>query len=102
MVSTADYGEIHYDISFGGTYYAYTDITQFKLDIESSPIGDIIMAAMKLKAAVAAAVPLSHPEDDDLAFLYGVNFYSGPLGSSSKTLTIFADGQVSNYSYLGS
>ena len=94
---TADYGEIHYDISYGGTYYAYTDITQFKLDNESSPIGDIIMAAMKLKAAVAAAVPLSHPEDDDLAFLYGVNFYSGPLGSSSKTLTIFADGQVSNW-----
>ena len=60
------------------------------------------MAAMKLKAAVAAAVPLSHPEDDDLAFLNGVNFYSGPLGSSSKTLTIFADGQVSNYSYMGS
>ena len=97
---TADYGEIHYDISFGGTYYAYTDITQFKLDIESSPIGDIVMAAMKLKVAVAAAVPLSHPEDDDLAFLYGVNFYSGPLGSSSKTLTIFADGQVSNCRYL--
>ena len=58
------------------------------------------MAAMKLKVAVAAAVPLSHPEDDDLAFLYGVNFYSGPLGSSSITLTIFADDQVSNYSYM--
>ena len=87
---------IHYHISFGGTYYVYTDITQFKLDIESSPIGDIVVAAMKLKAAVAAAVSLSHPEQDDLAFLYGVNFYSGPLGSSSKTQTIFADGQVSS------
>lgn len=86
---------IHYDISFGGTYYVYTDITQLNLDIESSPIGDIITAAMKLKVAVAAAVPLSHPEKDDLAFLYGVNFYSGALGSSPNTLTIFADGQVS-------
>ena len=93
----ADYGVIHYDISFGGTYYAYVDITQFKLDIESSPIGDIITAAMTLKAAVAAAVPLSHPEHDDLAFLYGVSFYSGTLGSSSNSLTIFADGQVSNW-----
>ena len=62
------------------------------------------MAAMKLKAAVAAAAPLSHPEDNNLAFLYGVNFYTlgHALGSSSKTLTIFADGQVSNYSYMGS
>ena len=51
---------------------------------------------MKLKVVVAAAVPLSHPEHDDLAFLYGVNFYSGPLGSSSNSLTIFADGQVSS------
>ena len=50
---------------------------------------------MKFKVAVAAAVPLSHPEHDDLAFLYGVSFYSGPLSSSSNSLTIFADGQVS-------
>ena len=82
---------------YGGTYYAYADITQFKLDIKSSPIDDIVTAAMKLKVAVAAAVPLSHPEDDELAFLYGVNFYSGSLGSSSSSLTIYADGQVSVY-----
>ena len=71
-----DYGVIHYHISFGGSYYVYTDITQFKLDMDSSPIDDIVTAAMKLKTAVAAAVPLSHPEHDDLAFLYGVHFYS--------------------------
>ena len=96
---TADYGDVHYDISFGGTFYAYTDITQFGLDIESSPITDIVMAATKLKTAVATAVPLSHPEDNELAFLYGINFYSGSLGSSSNTLTIFADGQVSSRVY---
>ena len=82
---------------YGGTYYAYADITQFKLGIKSSPIDDIVTAAMKLKVAVAAAVPLSHPEDDELAFLYGVNFYSGSLDSSSSSLTIYADGQVSVY-----
>ena len=95
FVLTADYGVIQYHIIYGGTYYAYTDITQFKLDIKSSPIDDIVTAAMKLKAAVAVAVPLSHPEDNELAFLYGVNFYSGSLGSSSSSLTIYADGQVS-------
>ena len=96
----ADYGMIQYDISFGGTYYAYVDIAQFKLDIESSPLGDIVTAAMKLKVAVAAAVPLSHPEDDELAFLFGVIFYCGPLGSSSNTLTVYADGQVSSHMYI--
>ena len=95
IVLIADYGVIHYHISFGGTYYVYTDITQFKLDIESSPIGDIVVAAMKLKAAVAAAVSLSHPEQDELAFFCGVHFYCGPLGSSSNSLTIYGDDQVS-------
>ena len=104
LIFTADYGQIHYHIGFGGTFYVYTDITQFKLDIKSSPTSDIIMAAMKLKNAIAAAVPLSHPEHDDLAYLYGVNLYSGPLGSSSDSLTVFAEGQVSSFnsSYVAS
>jgi len=59
------------------------------------------MVAMKLKNSIAAAVPLSHPEHDDLAFFYGVNLYSGPLGSSSDSLTVFAEGQVSSCHSVG-
>ena len=52
---------------------------------------------MKLREAVAAEVTLSHPDSDDLAYFYGVIFYSGPLGSfdSIEKLCMFADGQVS-------
>ena len=94
---TEGYGEIHYDISYGGTFYVYTDLTQFGLNFKSSPITDIITAAMKLREAVAAEVTLSHPDSDDLAYFYGVILYSGPLGSfdSIEELCMFADGQVS-------
>ena len=68
--------------------------------MDSSPIDDIVTAAMKLKTAAAAAVPLSHPEHDDLAFLYGVCFYSGSLDSTSNSLTIYADGQVSAHGFI--
>ena len=88
---------MQYDISFGGCFYAYTNLTQFGLDITSSPIADIITAAMKLKRAIIDTVTITHPENNELAFLFGVMFYSGPLGSCSEEVCIYADGQVSCY-----
>ena len=52
---------------------------------------------MKLRRAVAAKVTLTHHEDNDLAYFYGVIFYSGPLDNSDcfEETCIFADAQVS-------
>ena len=83
----ANYGEIHYHISNGGNYYIYTDITQFGMDIQSSPAPDLIMVATKLKAAVTDAVMLSHPETGNTTKLTGVFFYSSPLDSFSDTVS---------------
>ena len=83
----AGYGEIHYHISNGGNYYIYTDVTQFGLDIQSSPGTDLITVAGKLKAAVADVVTLSHPENSTPAKLKGVFFYSHPLNSLSDTVS---------------
>jgi len=94
---TEGYGEIHYDISYGGTFYVYTDITQFGLNFKS-PITDIVAAYVKLKAAVTAEVTISHPGiSDDLAFLYGVIMYTGPLDNSDcfEEICLFVDRQVS-------
>jgi len=85
---TAGYGEIHYHISNGGNYYIYTDISQFGLDIQSSPANDLIVTATKLKAAVAASTTLSHPESGNSAKLTGVFFYSAPLNSLSSADTV--------------
>ena len=83
----AEYGDIHYHISNGGNYYIYTDITQFGMDIRSSPGTDLITVAGKLKAAVTDAVTLSHPENGTPAKLTGVFFYSHPLNSLSDNIS---------------
>ena len=83
----AEYGEIHYHISNGGNYYIYTDVTQFGLDIRSSPGSDLITTAGKLKAAVTDSITLTHPENDSPAKLTGVFFYSNPLNDLSDTVS---------------
>ncbi|XP_065901038.1 trans-L-3-hydroxyproline dehydratase-like isoform X2 [Dysidea avara] len=81
------YGTIHYDIAYGGSYFIYTDITQFGLDIHSSPASHIVSEALKLKAAVVASVTLTHPVQDELAFFSAVYFYCGSLESLSDTIS---------------
>jgi len=87
LIPTAGYGDIHYDIAYGGSYFIYTDITQFELDIHSSSASHIVSVALELKAAVAASVTLTHPVEDELAFLSAVYFYCGSLGSLSDTIS---------------
>ena len=96
-VFTDGYGEIHYDISYGGSFYIYANITQFGLSFKS-PITDIVATCVKLRTAVTAEITISHPGvSDDLAFLYGVIMYTGPLDNSDcvEEICMFADGQVS-------
>ena len=49
---------------------------------------------MKLKRAITETVTLAHPENNELAFLFGVMFYSGSLGNCSEEVCVYADGQV--------
>ena len=84
---TAEYGDIHYHISNGGNYYIYTDVTQFGLDIRSSPGNDLITMAGKLKAAVTESLTLTHPENGTPVKLTGVFFYSNSLENLSDTVS---------------
>jgi len=94
---TEGYGEICYDISYGGNFVAYTDASQFGLDIQSSSCSDIATAATKLRKALSANTTLTCPGDDVKASLLGVMFYSGPLRSSGDITEILINSaQVSD------
>jgi len=55
-----------------------------------------VAAAEAVKPAVAAAVNITHPDEDDLGFLYGVIFTDRPQDPShhSRNLCVFADSEV--------
>jgi trans-L-3-hydroxyproline dehydratase len=90
-------GTVTADVSYGGAFYALADAAQFGLDVRRSRVRELVDAATALTEAVRAAVPLSHPEHDDLAFLYGSILTDGrewPAEGPSRNICVFADAEV--------
>lgn len=87
-------GGVHYDLAFGGAFYAIVEAGPAGVDLGDA--AEIISAGRAVKEAVIGSRPVQHPEDDDLSFLYGVIF-TGPAlrkGNHSRNVCIFADGEL--------
>lgn len=95
-IALPNYGVIKFDIAFGGAFYALADATQFGLQFSRDPVRLFVDAADCLTQAVKAAHKLSHPESDDLAFLYGSILTDGGNGKTAptKNICVFADREV--------
>jgi trans-L-3-hydroxyproline dehydratase len=90
-------GSVTVDVSYGGAFYALADAAKFGLDTHTSRVRDLVDAATLLTEAVRVAVPLHHPEHDDLAFLYGSILTDGrerPEEGPSRNICVFADAEV--------
>jgi trans-L-3-hydroxyproline dehydratase len=89
-------GDVTFDLAFGGAFYAFVDAAAVGLQCHPAHTRELIAMGSAIKAAVAAARPLTHPTDPDMAFLYGTIF-TGPALSAdahSRNVCIFADGEV--------
>ena len=85
------------DIGYGGAFYAILDAGQFGLPISSSVTNKLTQLAEEVCLAVRKAIPLSHPDHDDLAFLYGAILTDGKdaFGDTpTRNICVFADSQV--------
>lgn len=89
-------GRVRYDLAFGGAYYAYVDAASVGLALTPEHTSSIIAAGKSIKRAVMDAGPISHPEDADLGFLYGVIFVGPPEDPAhhSRNVCVFAEGEV--------
>ncbi|SDO49101.1 proline racemase family protein [Phyllobacterium sp. OV277] len=96
-INLPTHGEVTFDVAYGGAYYALAHCQQFGLEFGRDPARKFIDAATILTEAVKEAVPLEHPDHQDLAFLYGSILTDG-LDSWSeaptKNVCIFADAQL--------
>lgn len=91
------HGEMVFDIAYGGAFYALADCAQFRLAFGRDPARAFVDAAAALTETVKAQFPLSHPDHDDLAFLYGSILTDGGDGAGgrpTKNICVFADRQV--------
>lgn len=96
-VDLPGYGQVVFDIAYGGAFYALADCRQFGLEFGRDSARAFTDAAAALAESAKAAIPLSHPDHDDLAFLYGSILTDGGDGSGgrpTKNVCVFADRQV--------
>lgn len=93
------YGEVRFDVAYGGAYYAVLPASRVGLALMTTPIEALIQAGIAITNAVRATLPISHPTEPDLGFLYGTILtddgeLGSPGGAPSYNLCIFGDGQV--------
>ncbi|WP_299981257.1 proline racemase family protein [uncultured Pseudoteredinibacter sp.] len=96
-VHVPGFGELQYDIAYGGAYYAYVDADAIDVDCSPNNSEQLIQLGRSIKHAVMADYPLVHPTEEDLGFLYGTIFTSKKTDeedSHSRHVCIFADGEV--------
>ncbi|WP_204903028.1 proline racemase family protein [Microbulbifer mangrovi] len=107
QVTVAGLGDIRYDIAYGGAFYAYVDASQLPFPLLPENAQQLITAGRAIKEAVITqGVPIQHPEQPDLGFLYGTIFMDmsalsrSPASSTgddhirSRNVCIFADGEL--------
>jgi proline racemase len=89
-------GRIHYDVAFGGAFYAIVDAMQLNLSLDPSGISKLIEVGMQIKQSVMKEKIIAHPFEADLSFLYGCIFTGRPETPSrhSRNVCIFANGEV--------
>ncbi|MEP3435572.1 MAG: proline racemase family protein [Hoeflea sp.] len=91
------WGKVTFDIAYGGAFYALADARQFGLKFGRDSVAAFVDAADALTRAAQAAIPLSHPDADDLSFLYGSILTDGRdaySGEPTRNVCVFADRQV--------
>ena len=96
-VELPGHGSIGFDIAYGGAFYALADCRQFGLEFGRNRARDFVDAATLLTERLKRDFPLSHPDHDDLAFLYGTILTDGGDGSggrATKNVCVFAEAEV--------
>ena len=89
-------GRVSYDVAFGGAFYAYCRAEELGVDLVPDDFRRLIDVGMRVKRAVMSALPLSHPFEPDLNFLYGTIIVGSAANPAhhSREVCIFADGEV--------
>ncbi len=79
VVDVPGYGQIPYDVAFGGNTYALTDAKYLNnLNLRSGHLGEIQKAAQAFGYAVRKVVDFQHPTDPFLKGISHVMFYTKP------------------------
>lgn len=96
-VDVPGFGNVKYDLAYGGAYYAFVNAEALDIPCVPGNFQLLIEKGMDIKRAVIKNTDkIVHPLETDLSFLYGTIFIGGPVseGIDSRNVCIFAEGEV--------
>ncbi len=94
-VQVPGFGLVICDIAYGGAFYAIAPASAFGLAFGSTPLERLVEAGSALTDAIRSTIPVVHPEEPDLGFLYGTIITDEAVPPhESANLCIFAERQI--------
>ncbi|WP_420645567.1 proline racemase family protein [Candidatus Leptofilum sp.] len=95
-VEVSGLGAVRYDVSYGGGFYAFVQADSVGVGLTADDFRQLIDLGRRIKHAVMDSLPIIHPFEPDLGFLYGTIFVGAAHdpANHSRNVCIFADGEV--------
>jgi trans-L-3-hydroxyproline dehydratase len=95
-ITAPPWGTQRVDIAFGGAFYAFIDAEHLGLTVTPEQLPQLVDAGEAIKRAVNEALPIQHPVEGDLSFLYGAILVGPPEQPDhhSRNICIFATAEV--------
>ncbi|WP_420629786.1 proline racemase family protein [Candidatus Leptofilum sp.] len=89
-------GSVRYDVAYGGGFYAFVQAESVGVGLSGDDFRQLIDLGKRIKLAVMNSLPIVHPFEPDLGFLYGTIFVGAAHNPAnhSRNVCIFADGEV--------
>ena len=95
-VDVPETGRLACDVAFGGAFYAFCRAEDLGVRLVPEDFRKIIDRGMRVKRAVMETLPIRHPFEADLGFLYGTIITGPPQdpGHFGRNVCVFAEGEV--------
>lgn len=95
-INIPGFGRISVDIAYGGAFYAFCRAEDLKASLLPDSSNRLIDLGMRVKKAVMNTLPIRHPFEKKLSFLFGTIIIGSAHARShhSRNVCIFADGEV--------
>jgi len=95
-LAVPEIGELTIDVAFGGAFYAFLPAARVDLRVVPEQTAQLVAAGEAIKRAVNRALPIHHPIEPDLGFLYGTILTDSPEDPAhhSRNICVFANAEV--------
>ena len=82
VVAVPGFGDLRYDVAYGGNFYALVELDDLGLPFDRVRKDDLLDAGLEIMAAINASAPPVHPENPEIAGVHHV--YLAAPGSDAR------------------